>query len=558
MWILRFLNGPAAGQIVPLTKHSTLLGRSPSCDIKIASPGVSKEHTRIEVFDDKLIVTDAGSRNGTFVNGVQIRSTKAKSGDKIGLHDIFFEVQKVPDAWASRYQQPYGVYGQSRPSRGGGGGAAPIEQGFPHQSLPPDAAGVPNYDYPPQPHAQAAPEGSPLNDLMQGRFPRLAALAEEYMHRVVMPGLYKLPEMFEFKWVLAGFMAAFIIMVTALSMIPLVQILRSSIEEESQRHALTIATTLAKVNRPFLMAGTETSVSVEVATSRPGVRKAFIISNLDGNIIAPASQAGSYPDLPYVHEGRKLGKESVYQVDGSTVVALYPIEFYNPDTGSHSITHWAVVLYDMGALAVDNGRVLSLFIITLFIALLLGLVLFYFLYKIVEYPIRSMNEQLDGALKEGLDTVQVSYQFPAMQLLASNVSSALTRAVNGGEAAGQASRAMEHDRNREIGNLVELMGFAAMGIRAADLSIAAINQPFEQRLGLPASQVATMNVNELNDQALKLSLKDLIERVDQNPDELASNELEFSGINYRVVAQAVYGSTKISYYLVVLLPMEGG
>jgi hypothetical protein len=128
----------------------------------------------------------------------------------------------------------------------------------------------------------------------------------------------------------------------------------------------------------------------------------------------------------------ELVNPGAFEVDGNTVVALYPIEFYNSETGSHAITHWAIVLYDMSTLAVDNGRVLSLFITTLFIALILGFVLFYFLYKVVENPIRSMNKQLDVALKEGLDTVQVSYQFPAMQTLASNVSSALTRALRGG------------------------------------------------------------------------------------------------------------------------------
>ncbi len=542
MWIIRFLNGPMAGQIVPLVKHSTLIGRAPNCDIKIASPSVSKEHTRIEVFDDKLIVTDAGSRNGTFMNGVQMRSSKAKSGDKIGMHDIFFEVQKVPDNWAGRYQQQsYGM------------------MGAPSNMPPPTAANHGSAAYQVQPQSEPSynhvPEDSPFADLLQGRFPKFASLAEAYMDRVVLPGLFRLPEMFEFKWVLAGFMAAFIVLVTAFSMIPLVQILRTSIEEESQQHALTIATTLAKVNRPYLLAGTDTSVSVDIATSRPGVTKAYIINNLEGNIVAPASQAGSFPEVPYVHEGRKTGKESVYQADGNTVVALYPIEVFDSQTGSHAITHWAVVLYDMSTLAVDNGRVLSLFITTLFIALVLGFVLFYFLYKIVEYPIRSMNSQLDVALKEGQDAISVNYRFPAMQTLVSNVSSALTRATNGGDQA-YSNRAIDHDRNREIGNLVELMGFAAMGVRSSDLSIAAVNQALESRLGIPAAQITTMNVNELNDQALKLSVKDLIERVDQNPDDIASNELEFSGLSFQVVAQGVFGINKVAYYLIVLLPVE--
>lgn len=546
MWIIRFLNGPLAGQIVPLTKHSTLLGRAPNCDIKLPSPNVSKEHTRIEVFDDKLIVTDAGSRNGTFVNGVQVRSSKARSGDKIAAHDIFFEVQKVPDSWAQRFQQPYQIYGAPQQGQHGGGGQH-------HHPAHYSGGGNAAYQHHPQAQMGALEEDHSMQDLAQGKFPKFAGLAEAYMDRVVLPGIYRLPEIFDFKWVLGGFMAAFIILTTSLSMIPLASILKSSIEEESQQHAMTIATTLAKVNRPFLMQGQESSVSVDIAVSRPGVKKAFIINNLDGNIVAPAAQAGSYPDIAYVHEGRKSTKEIVHQIDDSTVVALYPIEFYNAETGSHAITHWAIVLYDMSALAVDNGRVLSLFISTLFIALILGGVLFYFLYKLIEYPVQNINKQLDTALKEGTDTLQVNYQFPAIQLLASNVSSALTRAASG-EGGGGGNKVIDHDRNREISNIVELVGFAAMGIRASDLSIAAVNQAFESRLGQPASALTTMNINELNDQALKLSIKDLLERVDQNPDEIQSNELEFSGLSFRVVAQGVYGVAKVSYYLVVLLP----
>lgn len=545
MWILRFLNGPLAGQVVPLTKSSTLVGRSPSCDIKIPSASVSKEHTRIEIFADKLIVTDAGSRNGTFLNGVQVRSSKAKSGDKIAIHDIFFEIQKVPESWAARFQQQQ-MFG------------APVSYGNVAYKTPPPRHHQEVADDADHAAANDANAGLP-SDLLGGRLPPWAKPAFEYMDRVVLPGAYRLPEMFEFKWVLAGFMAVFILLVTSLSTVPLVRILKSSIEEESQQHAMTIANTLARVNRPFLTSDQLSAVSVEIATARPGVKKAFLISNIDGNIVAPAAQAGSYPDLPFVHEARKFNQEAVKQVDDSTVVAMYPIMVFNQDTGTQAVTHWAVVLYDMSSLAVKDGSVLSLFITTLFISMILGLVLFYFLYRVVEFPIRSLNIQLDSALKEGGETVNVSYQFPALQLLASNVSSALTRAVNGGDgAAGPSKGSIEHDRNREIANLVELMGFAAMGVRAHDLSIASVNQAFEQRLGVPAAQITTQTVNELNDQALKLSVKDLIERVDGNPDDLAANELEFSGNNYQVVAQAVFGSNKVAYYLVVLLPAGDG
>ena len=549
MWILRFLNGPLAGQTVPLTKSSTVLGRSPNCDIKIPSSSVSKEHTRIEVFEDKVIVSDAGSRNGTFLNGVQVRSSKAKSGDKIAIHDIFFEVQKVPDSWAAQMRAP------GARSRHGHSAAEPTMVNYGNAAMQSQVYAQPQeQEYPAMAEA-SQPAG--LGNLLQNKVPLWSNLAQEYVERVVMPGLYRLPEIFAFKWVLAGLMAIFILMVTTLSTIPLIHILKTSIEEESQQHALTIATTLARVNIPALSQGLDSGVSVEIATSRPGVNKAFIISNVDGNVIAPANQAGSYPNLPYVHEGRKLDKESVKQVNDTTILAMYPVRFYNSDTGAQAITAWAVVFFDMSSLAVDNAQVLSLFITTLFISLLLGFILFYFLYKLIEHPIQTMNVQLDAALKESLETVQVNYNFPAIQLLASNVSSALSRALNGSQNNGP-GKAVEHDRNREISNLVELMGFAAMGIRAGDLSIAAANQALEERMGINSSQLASLNVNELTDQAFKKSVNDLIERLNQNPDDLATNKLDFSGANYQIVGQAIFGSSKIAYYLIVLLPQGEG
>lgn len=535
MWTIRFLNGPLAGQVVPMSKSPMFVGRAATCDIRLATNSISKEHCQFETFDDKLIISDLGSRNGTFVNGVQVRSTKLRSGDKIAFHDIFVEVQKVPEAWANRL--PSGPY---TPGPHMDGGAAPRIHHIAH--VDPNTHHLEASAH----HDEHAPEHSVQR--VGAFFERI----QEYAERVVLPGIYHLPENMEFKWVMAGFMALFIVLVTTLSTIPLVRILKASLEEESQQHAMTIATTLARVNAPQLAGGQESSASVEIATSRPGVTKAFILTNVDGSVVAPARESGAYPEIPYVHEGRKLTKESVKQVDDSTIVAMVPIQIFNQSTGGQSISHWAVVFYDMSSLAVDNAQVVSLFITTLFISLALGLILFYFLYKLVEHPIRSINSQLDVALKEGHDSVQVSYNFPALQLLVANISSALNR-TNDGAAK---NAVVEHDRNREIANLVELVGFAALGIRAQDLTIAAVNQALESRLGAGSIELSTMTINELSDQALKLSIKDLIERVDKNPDEMASNELEFSGINFQVVAQGVYGATTLAYYLIVLLPMD--
>jgi hypothetical protein len=520
MWAIRVLSGQQAGQIFQLKSGTNILGRAPSCQIKILSPGVSKEHVKIEILEDKFIISDMGSRNGTFLNGTQIRSSRLRPGDRIGIHDVIIEL--IP------FQAPQSVSGRATQGYGN----------LAYQMPEPDSGGEPAHN---QQRQTAAGPG-------------IVKIVQEYVDRVVLPGIFRLGEMIEFPWLLALMMAAFILLVTSLSTIPLIRILRDSVEEQSQQHALTIASTLARVNEAAVRDGIYTSINMSTA-HRVGVKEALIIQAMDGKIIAPSSLAETFPKIEYVHEARKLPKESVKQIDGSTVVAVYPIVAYNADTGSRGTLAYSVVVYDMTTLAVDDSKTISLFITTLFIAFLLGALLFFFLYKLFEYPINSLNMQLDNALREGRDDIKITFLFAPLAKLTNNINSALTRVLTGTEAA--QPRTIEHDRRIEMTNLVEMVGFAAMAISAHDRLVAQINQGFETRTRLDTNRLLNQPVTAITDQALRLSLLDLIDRLEQNPDQLVTNDLEFAGENFQIIAQGIYGTAKLAYYLVILVPSGG-
>ncbi len=531
MWGIRVLAGQQAGQVIPLKAGANVLGRAPSCDIKILSPNVSKEHVKIEVLEGKFIVSDMGSRNGTFLNGTQVRSSRLRPGDRIGMHDVIVELVQMP------HQQALPGMTSSH--------ARHAPQQMPQQNYAGNLAyqqQMPSHDHQPQAQAQARQSPHAMN------------LVQEYMDRVVLPGVYRLAEMVELKWLLGMFMAAFILLVTSLSTVPLIRILRDSVENQSQEHAQTIAATLARVNEAAVRDGIYTAVNM-IPAQRSGVKEAMIIQALDGKIIAPSSRAETYPDIAFVHDARKLSRESVQQVDGSTVVAVHPIEAFNAETGARGTVAYSVVVYDMATLAVDDSKTISLFIITLFIASILGAILFFFLYKLIEYPLRSLNLQLDTALREGRDDLKVTFDFEPLQKLANNINSALTRILTGGQSA--VPRAIEHDRRVEMTNLVEMVGFAAMAISAHDRTIAQVNQGFETRTRMNASTLLNQPVTNINDQSLKLSLLDLIDRVEQNPDQLVTNDLEFNGENFQIIAQGIFGTAKLAYYLVILVPAGG-
>lgn len=60
----------------------TVIGRQEG-DLVVDDPSVSARHCQIEERDDRFIVRDLGSSNGTFVNERLVRSARLQSGDRI-------------------------------------------------------------------------------------------------------------------------------------------------------------------------------------------------------------------------------------------------------------------------------------------------------------------------------------------------------------------------------------------------------------------------------------------------------------------------------------------
>lgn len=75
------------------------IGRARDNDIVIENLSVSRNHTRIRLKDDRYILTDLNSANGTYVNGVKITRTELVNNDviTIGKHKLHFVDKPVSD-----------------------------------------------------------------------------------------------------------------------------------------------------------------------------------------------------------------------------------------------------------------------------------------------------------------------------------------------------------------------------------------------------------------------------------------------------------------------------
>jgi S-DNA-T family DNA segregation ATPase FtsK/SpoIIIE len=66
---LRIVGGPSAGGIAQLRPGETMIGRSPTCAVVLDDLEVSRRHATLTITSDTVTVADAGSTNGTTLNG---------------------------------------------------------------------------------------------------------------------------------------------------------------------------------------------------------------------------------------------------------------------------------------------------------------------------------------------------------------------------------------------------------------------------------------------------------------------------------------------------------
>jgi pSer/pThr/pTyr-binding forkhead associated (FHA) protein len=105
--VLKFENSVLTEK--PVDSEDVSIGRSPDNGIVIDNPAVSHYHARVFKEEDRLMIEDFGSLNGTFVNGQRVQMVTLKPGDSvaIGKHTIIVaDSVTAPGAAAQNQPRP--------------------------------------------------------------------------------------------------------------------------------------------------------------------------------------------------------------------------------------------------------------------------------------------------------------------------------------------------------------------------------------------------------------------------------------------------------------------
>lgn len=81
-WVLKGVRGAHAHAIYVL-EQDVILGRSADADIQILDQRVSRQHARLMVTPEEVLLEDLGSHNGTFLHGLKVARRPLRIGDRI-------------------------------------------------------------------------------------------------------------------------------------------------------------------------------------------------------------------------------------------------------------------------------------------------------------------------------------------------------------------------------------------------------------------------------------------------------------------------------------------
>lgn len=89
------IGGPVEGKKFLIVKPAVMIGRDSTADICINDPSVSRRHAQVKLEAQQATLSDAGSRNGTVLNGARVTATPLRPGDTIRIGVGLFIVEEA-------------------------------------------------------------------------------------------------------------------------------------------------------------------------------------------------------------------------------------------------------------------------------------------------------------------------------------------------------------------------------------------------------------------------------------------------------------------------------
>lgn len=94
MLTLKAIEGPSAGQAFEV-RNSATIGRAEGCEVVLEDGAVSREHARITLEGNSIVLEDMESTNGTYVDGAKVSRIALSDGGRFTIGETVFRVSAI-------------------------------------------------------------------------------------------------------------------------------------------------------------------------------------------------------------------------------------------------------------------------------------------------------------------------------------------------------------------------------------------------------------------------------------------------------------------------------
>lgn len=558
MYKLTIVSGPNSGASYSLVQGETSIGRQAGNTIVLTSTRISKRHCTLQIEGSQATLTDCGSSNGTFVNGILTKTKKIRPGDKISVGEFVFELSGKSLLPAPRQER-------------GSGGLVAVESMGDLMSPQPLRTGT-----------QSRPPGLSSSGLAQGSAVDIAKLPEGppqdlkgkliwmFEHRI-MPMFYRLNLKHEWNVLLAMGIFSILIGNLVISVYPLIQSGRTSLLKETGARARYMARQIADANTSLFATRNETKVDVGNVENAEGVRFAAIL-DMDSRIMAPSGKMNTYlssgPEAKWAIVARdrfRNGQENGFwkELDGDQVTAIEPIRIVSNTVGKNVTVAMALVTLDASLNTLDSSEVGMIYSETFILTGLFGAFVLLVLYRLTLKPLLTLNEELDRVLKGDLPSVTQEFKFHELDSLWDLIRSAIQRIPKAGEGAqdfgsggGMDPARWAEENFSSVKTVGELASFGVVFFDA-EKKIVYLNSAFEEISGIRNDSAVGQEIFSVaRDQAMASFTADLLGRIRSGSSIV--EDFDFSGVAYKVHASGFGGSSGVlKGYLLCVVRSEG-
>ncbi|MBS1961909.1 MAG: FHA domain-containing protein [Bdellovibrionales bacterium] len=511
---------PARGSSYAVGSGTFSIGRHSQNQIVLESGNVSKRHCVLVVDNTKIAVEDQGSSNGTFVNGKLSAKREIRPGDRISVGEFVLELSDGLPAVAPPRPNLSVV-----PPPGAAAPAAPLFVDSTHEDAP-----MPK---------------DPLGKL------------KYHFDRYVLPYFFGFNERYEWRIVIGSLFGLYLALNLFISLSPLMDEQQRAVEREMMLRAQSIAREVADRNTAAVAAKADSKLDVGTFTRGVGVQT-VAVTDLDLRVLAPAGRAGTYFQNPPEAANIAAAKAKRFRLNpseggavgkaGDTIVAVEPIQVLNPALGRNEPRAMVVVALDATLSQVEGGELLMVYAHTLVLSIVIGLFVFYLIYRITLRPFQEMNRKVDQVLRGEHVDFKPSVYFSEIDPLWDLVDSALKRVPRAEETGNGVGGGKGITSGDLAGPLRTIAMNAKQGVAVLDeeRKVICLNAIFEEVTGVRNDSSEGQPLASVSrDQAFSSLVGDLCDRAAPGT-EGASEEFDFAGIVFvvHVVAFGTFGDPK--------------